>query len=52
MGVFLILNTNQSIKFINDNFKYIKNMDINYFNLIIRSLLFGIFFYIIKKIYI
>jgi len=51
MGVFLILNTNQSIKFINDNLKYIKNMDINYFNLIIRSLLFGIFFYIIKKIY-
>ena len=49
--LFLILNTNQSITFINDNLKYIKNIDINYFNLIIRSLIFGIFLYIVKKLY-
>jgi hypothetical protein len=47
--VFFILNTNQSINFINENLKYIKSLDVNYVNLITRSLIFGILFYLVKK---
>ncbi len=47
--LFLLLNTNITIQFFNDNLKNIKSIDINYFNLGLRSLVFGILFYIIKK---
>lgn len=49
IAIFFILNTNQSINFISDNLKYIKSLDVNYSNLITRSLIFGIMFYLVKK---
>ena len=47
--LFLLLNTNFTIQFFNDNLKHFKSIDINYFNLGLRSLVFGILFYIVKK---
>lgn len=48
--IFLLLNVNYSINFLNDYLIYIKKLDITYINLIIRSIIFGVIYYLIKKI--
>jgi hypothetical protein len=47
--LFLLLNTNLTIQFFNDNLKNMKSIDINYLNLGLRSVVFGILFYVVKK---
>jgi len=47
--IFLLLNINYSINFLNDYLIYFKNIDISYINVTIRSIIFAILFYLIKK---
>ena len=47
--IFLLLNINYSINFLNDYLIYFKNIDISYINVTIRSIIFAILFYLVKK---
>ena len=47
--IFLLLNINYSIEFLNNYLIYFKNIDISYINVGIRSIIFAILFYLIKK---
>ena len=48
--IFLLLNTNQSISFVSENLKSIKSINFNYSNLVVRTLIFGLLFFIVKKL--
>lgn len=47
--IFLLLNINYTINFLNDYLIYFKNIDISYINVTVRSIIFAILFYLIKK---